>query len=119
MHIDLHGGAGSAVSAVGADATAYAHREHLLMYLLYDRVDRGAYPADGHAYMENFARNITDGMAREDWGMYANYPDSRLDQQAAQASYWGAHLRRLQAIKKAVDPEDLFHYPQGVLPASD
>ncbi|GAB1314796.1 hypothetical protein MFIFM68171_05006 [Madurella fahalii] len=119
VHIDLHGGNNSAVSRHAADSTAYAHRDYLLMYLLYDRVDRGVYPADGHSYMENFSRNITNGMARSDWGMYINYPDSRLDQEAAQVNYWGSHLPKLQAIKKAVDPEDLFHYPQGVLPGSE
>ncbi|KAL2015730.1 hypothetical protein VTK56DRAFT_4901 [Thermocarpiscus australiensis] len=45
------------------------------------------------------------------------YPDSGLEEQAAQVNYWGEHLPKLQPIKKAVDPDDLFHYPQGVLPA--
>jgi hypothetical protein len=119
VQIDLHGGNNSAVRAVKSDSASYAHRDYLLMYLFYDRVDKGrVYPADGHTYMENFARNITDGMPRSDWGMYINYPDSRLDQQAAQVNYWGDHLAKLQAIKKAVDPDDMFHHPQGVLPAA-
>lgn len=118
VQIDLHGGNNSAVAAQAADATSYAHRDYLLMYLFYDRADRGLFPADGHVYMDNFASNITDGMGRDDWGMYVNYPDSGLDQATAQVNYWGRHLPRLQAIKKAVDPEDLFHYPQGVLPAA-
>lgn len=105
------------MSAPDVDSTSYAHRDYLLMYLFYDSIDKGAYPADGHTYMDNFARNITEGMARSDWGMYINYPDSRLGQEVAQTSYWGRHLPRLQAIKKALDPEDVFHYPQGVLPA--
>jgi hypothetical protein len=117
VQIDLHGGDNSAVSVPSVDSTSYAHRDYLLMYLLYDRVDKGVYPADGHTYMENFVGNITDGMARRDWGMYINYPDSRLDQKTAQTNYWGGHLSKLQAIKKAVDPDDVFHYPQGILPA--
>ncbi|KAK4119213.1 Glucooligosaccharide oxidase [Parathielavia appendiculata] len=117
VQIDLHGGENSAVAKPAVDSAAYAHRDYLLMYLLYDRVDKGVYPADGHTIMANFAANITQGMAKSDWGMYINYPDSRLDQKDAQANYWGTHLRKLQAIKKAVDPDDLFHFPQGVLPA--
>lgn len=117
MQIDLHGGENSAVSKADVDSTSYAHRDYLLMYLLYDRIDKGVYPADGHVYMENFVSNITDGMTRQDWGMYINYPDSDLDQASAQVNYWGSHLPKLQAIKKAVDPEDLFYYPQGILPA--
>jgi hypothetical protein len=117
VQIDLHGGENSAVSKPAADSASYAHRDYLLMYLLYDRVDKGIYPADGHTIMSNFAANITQGMARGDWGMYINYPDSRLGQEDAQVNYWGSHLPKLQAIKKAVDPDDLFHYPQGILPA--
>jgi hypothetical protein len=118
VQIDLHGGNNSAVAAAPADSTSYAHRDYLLMYLMYDRVDNGVtYPADGRSLMENFASNTTQGMAKADWGMYVNYPDSGLDQADAQANYWGSNLPRLQAIKKAVDPDDLFHYPQGILPA--
>lgn len=117
MQIDLHGGENSAVSNVSVDDTAYAHRDYLLMYLLYDRVDSGEYPAGGQTIMENFASNITQGMERADWGMYVNYPNSGLNQEDAQANYWGSHLEKLQAIKKSVDPDDLFHYPQGILPA--
>jgi hypothetical protein len=117
VQIDLHGGDNSAVAKPDVGSTSYAHRDYLLMYLMYDRVDSGIYPADGHVYMENFVGNITQSMTKPDWGMYINYPDSRLDQANAQANYWGGHLPKLQAIKKAVDPDDLFHYPQGILPA--
>jgi len=117
VQIDLHGGENSAVSKATADSTSYAHRDFLLMYLLYDRVDSGTFPADGHFIMDNFASNITQGMERDDWGMYVNYPSSRLDQKDAQVNYWGSHLAQLQAIKKDIDPKDLFHYPQGVLPS--
>ncbi|KAK3308307.1 uncharacterized protein B0T15DRAFT_104933 [Chaetomium strumarium] len=122
VQIDLHGGPHSAVSLQPANYTAYAHREYLLLYLFYDRVDKGVpYPADGHAFTQRFVGNITMDMDRAGWGMYVNYPDSGLDQREAQVNYWGsgggAHLARLQAIKRAVDPEDVFHYPQGILPA--
>jgi len=118
VQIDLHSSDSSAVREVSQDSTSYAHRDYLLMYLFYDRVDKGLYPANGHAIMQNFANNLTAGLERNEWGMYINYPDSSLDQESAQTSYWGKNLPRLQAIKKAVDPNDLFHYPQGVLPAA-
>ncbi|KAK4226384.1 putative reticuline oxidase precursor [Podospora fimiseda] len=118
VHIDLHGSDNSAVREPAEDSTSYAHRDYLFMYLFYDRVDKGLYPADGHAIMQNFARNLTQGLDKKEWGMYINYPDSRLDQESAQAYYWGKNLARLQTIKKAVDPNNVFHYPQGVLPAA-
>ena len=36
----------------------------------------------------------------------------RLDN--AQAQYWGPNLPRLEEIKKAIDPNDVFHNPQSV-----
>jgi len=89
------------------------------MYLFYDRVDKGAYPTEGVAAVQNFVGNLTNSIEDSTaWGMYINYPDANMDQSMAQKHYWGSHLERLQAIKKAVDPEDVFHYPQGVLPAA-
>ncbi|KAK3936648.1 putative FAD-linked oxidoreductase YvdP [Diplogelasinospora grovesii] len=117
VQIDLHGGNTSAVSVPATDSTSYMHRDFLLMYSFYDRVDKGAYPADGFALMQNFVSNITSSMADSDWGMYVNYPDPKMGQKTAQVNYWGTHLPRLQSIKKAVDPTDVFHYPQGVVPA--
>ncbi|OIW29381.1 FAD-binding domain-containing protein [Coniochaeta ligniaria NRRL 30616] len=118
LQIDLHGGTKSAVTAQ-TDSTAYAHRDYLLMYSFYDRVDNaGRYPADGFSCMQNFVGNITANMAQSDWGQYVNYPDPKLSQDQAQIRYWGKHLSRLQAIKAAVDPDNVFHYPQGILPVA-
>ncbi|KAK3370034.1 hypothetical protein B0H63DRAFT_402711 [Podospora didyma] len=117
VQIDLHGGNTSAVTKPAVDSTSYAHRDYLLMYLFNDRVDKGvAFPADGFGVTQNFIRNITDGMGRSNWGQYINYPDPNLDQATAQTNYWGGHLSKLQKIKASVDPEDVFHYPQGVVP---
>lgn len=115
LQIDIHGGPTSAVAAPAVDSTSYAHRDFLFMYSFYDRVDRGAFPEDGFSCMQNFVTNITVGM--EQYGQYINYPDSRMNQDAAQKRYWGEHLPRLRAIKAEVDADDRFHYPQGVLPA--
>ncbi|KAK3326201.1 hypothetical protein B0H66DRAFT_471750 [Apodospora peruviana] len=118
VQIDLHGGNTSAIAKADAESTSYAHRDYLFMYLFYDRVDKGAYPTEGFAAVQNFVSNVTDTMPKSSWGQYINYPDPRMDQQTAQTNYWGQHLPRLQSIKKAVDPDDVFHYPQGVLPAA-
>lgn len=115
LQIDLHGGNTSAVTTPTDKSTAYAHRDYLFMYSFYDRVDRGSYPEDGFSCMQNFVTNITKGMTK--WGQYINYPDSKMSQDLAQTRYWGDNLPRLQAIKADVDPDDLFHYPQGIMPA--
>jgi FAD/FMN-containing dehydrogenase len=88
------------------------------MYSFYDRVDTGRYPASGFSCMQDFVGNITASMNQSDWGQYVNYPDPRLSQEQAQTRYWGKNLVRLQAIKSAVDPNDVFHYPQGIEPVA-
>ncbi|KAB5576093.1 hypothetical protein GE09DRAFT_615021 [Coniochaeta sp. 2T2.1] len=117
LQIDLHGGNTSAVAAPDVDSTAYAHRDFLFMYNFYDKAPAGRYPVDGFSSMQNFVGNITAGMNESDWGQYVNYPDPKLSQDHAQSRYWGKHLSKLQAIKAAVDPANVFHYPQGILPA--
>ncbi|CAK7205895.1 hypothetical protein SEUCBS139899_008675 [Sporothrix eucalyptigena] len=116
--IDVHGGKNNAVGRIAQNATSYAHREFLLMTNFYDRVDTGAYPADGFSFLDNFTANITGSLKPTQWGQYVNYPDPRLNQMAAQRNYWSMHLDRLQRLKASVDPTDLFHYPQGILPAT-
>ncbi|KAK1756959.1 putative FAD-linked oxidoreductase YvdP [Echria macrotheca] len=116
VQLDFHGGKNSAVTKPDPDSTSYAHRDYLFMYLFYDRVDKGIFPASGFGHIQNFVSNITESIPENDWGRYINYPDPNLDQNTAQTNYWGSHLDKLQAIKKAVDPTDVFHYPQGILP---
>lgn len=115
--IDVHGGKNNAIGRIAQNATAYAHRDFLLMTNFYDRVDTGSYPADGFSFLDNFTANITGSLKPSQWGQYVNYPDPRLSQAAAQNNYWSMHLDRLQQLKASVDPGNLFHYPQGIMPA--
>ena len=115
--IDIHGGKNNAINTIPKNATAYAHRDFLLMTNFYDRVDTGLYPADGFSFLESFVTNLTSSMTKAEWGQYINYPDPRLDQKTAQNNYWSQHLSKLQQVKADLDPKDLFHYPQGILPA--
>ncbi|CAI4212887.1 unnamed protein product [Parascedosporium putredinis] len=117
-HIDLHGGKTSAISAVDADSTSYVHRDKLLMHNFYDHVDvRSAYPEDGFDLFNGFIDAIVGDGDKNDYGVYFNYPDPNLDQETAQKRYWGSALPRLQEIKAAVDPDELFYLPQSVRPA--
>ena len=117
-HIDFHGGKTSAVAAVSPDATSYSHRDKLLLHNFYDRVDvTEEYPADGFDLLSGFVDAIVGDGDRLDYGVYFNYPDPEMDQETAQKRYWGPALERLQGIKAAVDPDEVFYLPQSVKPA--
>jgi hypothetical protein len=49
--------------------------------------------------------------------MYINYADPTMNRTTAQELYWRKSLPKLQQVKAAVDPKDLFYYPQAVEPA--
>lgn len=55
-------------------------------------------------------------MAKDDWGMYINYADSRLERTAAGQAYYGKSYGRLRELKSVYDPKEVFYYPQGVQP---
>ncbi|SPN98743.1 related to reticuline oxidase precursor; berberine bridge enzyme [Cephalotrichum gorgonifer] len=117
-HIDFQGGKASAVSAVAANATSYAHRSKLLMHNFYDSTDvTKAYPENGFDLLNGFIEAIVGDADKLDYGVYFNYPDTELDRETAQKRYWGDSLPRLRAIKAAVDPDEVFYMPQSVEPA--
>ena len=117
-HIDFHGGKTSAISAVDTDATSYSHRDKLLLHNFYDRVDvTQEYPADGFDLFNGFIDAIVGDGDKLDYGVYFNYPDPEMDQETAQRRYWGSALPKLQEIKAAVDPNEVFYLPQSVKPA--
>ena len=115
--LDLHGGRNSAVASIAPSATAYVHRDKLFLYQLSDSVSSGTYPKAGFSLLKGFRESITKSMKDDEWGMYTNYIDSQLDSKTAQKLYWGSNLWRLQSIKLARDPENVFYNPQGVRPA--
>ncbi|KAF9871775.1 FAD binding domain-containing protein [Colletotrichum karsti] len=119
VQVDFHGGKNSVISQLPANSSAYAHRDKLLLYQFYDRVDLSAtYPEDGFSFLRGFVANATVGMQPEDHGMYFNYPDPNMKQAEAQEKYWGKSLPTLREIKAAVDPDEIFYFPQSVRPAS-
>ena len=118
LQMDMHGGKNSAISAVALNATAYAHRDKLFLIQFYDRVGDGdTYPSDGFSFLNGWVDTTTQPLKQDDWGMYINYADGRLNRTQAQQVYWGANLGRLRQIKRRYDPTDLFYYPLAIAPA--
>lgn len=110
---DLEGGA---INDVAADATAYGHRDALFYHQAYGINLFGRVDDKIRNFLTGINKVITDGIGH-DLGAYAGYVDRALGD-AGPSKYWGANLPRLEQIKAAVDPKDIFHNPQSVKAAS-
>jgi FAD/FMN-containing dehydrogenase len=93
---------GGAINRVAPSATAFVHRRTLycIQYLAYG--GGGAWLAQTHGRM----RPYVSGMA------YQNYIDPL--QPHWQQAYYGANYSRLESIRRTVDPEHRFNFPQAI-----
>ena len=83
-------------------ATAFVHRNVLfcIQYLSYN--GGGSWLYSDHAKMQPYVTG----------GAYFNYTDPDLKHW--QSAYYGSNYRRLQAIRRAVDPHHYFNFPQAI-----
>ncbi|KAF4302935.1 Oxygen oxidoreductase covalent FAD-binding site [Botryosphaeria dothidea] len=106
--------AGGAINDVPLDEAAYSLRDTLYFLQSY-AVDIGRVGDK----TRNFLNGVNDLIEKNVPGVYGAYPGyvdpALLD---GQKQYWGSNLDRLEKIKAEVDPNDLFHNPQSVQPAS-
>src|SRR6266852_5020863 len=113
MGLDAFGGA---INRVAANATAFVHRDPLFsaQYTAnWNASDSASGIAAKHAWLTDLwqsMRQFASGAA------YQNYIDPDLANW--QQAYYGDNLSRLQRVKAAYDPGDLFHFGQSIpLPA--
>jgi len=114
--MDVYGDPNSGVVATPSWATSYAHRDKLWLFQLSTTFFGSANTTSGINFLNEFMDSLKDPMAPGDWGRYANYIDSELENAEAVTQYYGAHLERLRGIKTNLDPTDLFHNPQSIRP---
>ncbi|KIH91154.1 chitooligosaccharide oxidase [Sporothrix brasiliensis 5110] len=115
--IDMMGGKNAFIPSVASNATSFAHRDKLFLYELYDRAIFGSFPSNGFSFLNGWADSFTQNLAANQWGMYINYADPTMNRTYANQVYYGSSLPRLQQIKAAVDPTQVFDYPQAIAPA--
>ncbi|KAF8610253.1 FAD-binding domain-containing protein [Ceratobasidium sp. AG-I] len=109
VEIDLYGGA---VKAAGADATSFAHRDAILSFQLYASAQNinGAYPSSGIP----FVNGMLNAVEPNPQAAYVNYVDPTLTDSQWKTQYFGSHYTRLSSIKRAVDPNNVFRFPQSI-----
>jgi len=113
---------GYAVAQVPSDATAFVHRKNaanLGVGMQWQNPEDGTQAlafvdAAWAALRPYFANSTTDPTAPM---VYLNYIDAELTH--FQASYYDTNYLRLQQVKAAYDPNNVFRYPQSIqLPSS-
>ena len=107
--LDSYGGA---INRMPEDATAFVHRNALGsgQYLVY------WYEPGNEAAAVAWLRGFHTAMRPYVSGFaYQNYIDRDLA--SWRHAYYGANYARLRHVKSVVDPDRLFHFPQGIAPA--
>ncbi|KAF4967907.1 hypothetical protein FZEAL_10466 [Fusarium zealandicum] len=106
---------GGAVNDTPANATAYPHRDKVMMYQSY---------GIGVGKVSKSTRDLIDGVherilraAPGARSTYAGYIDGYVGQRAAEELYWAGNLPELMEVKKTWDPKQVFRNPQSVEPA--
>ena len=104
---------GGAMARVGADATAFAHRQSRSMInvaAIYDPSDSER--SEHVAWVRALAAELEDGEA----GAYAGFlADEGVER--VRAAYPGATWERLAAVKADYDPDNVFRLNQNIPPA--
>jgi hypothetical protein len=114
--IDMHGGSKSAISAVGADATSYAHRNATFKMQFNDRIfpDSAVYTPEMMSFLNGWVAAIEAGDPDVKHGMYINYADTNLTKAEAHTRYWKEHYSKLVDLKTKYDPKKVIEGPQLV-----
>ncbi|KAG8747633.1 hypothetical protein FRC10_000176 [Ceratobasidium sp. 414] len=109
VEIDLYGGV---IKTLGADATSFAHRDAILSFQLYANSKnlKPPYPSDGIS----FVNGMLNALDPNPQAAYVNYVDPTLTASQWKMQYYSSHYSRLSSIKRAVDPNNVFRFPQSI-----
>ncbi|KXN85100.1 Reticuline oxidase, partial [Leucoagaricus sp. SymC.cos] len=117
IKIEVHGRTNSAINTVSVDDTTFVHHGSLFTFQIYvsSPDHKAPYPQEGFDFTDGLANSIIDNSPSGwNYGAYPNYIDDRLADW--QQRYYGAHYEKLQAIKRLVDPSNVFAFPTSIEP---
>lgn len=109
LEFDLEGGA---INDVPANATAYAHRDAIYWVQTYAIDLLGSVSKTSMDFLDGINKIVCKSDPAPCLKAYPGYVDPFLPN--SQQAYWGSNLPRLEEIKAAIDPNDVFHNPQSV-----
>ncbi|KDN51783.1 hypothetical protein RSAG8_00331, partial [Rhizoctonia solani AG-8 WAC10335] len=109
VEIDLYGGQ---ITSQGADSTSFAHRDAILSFQLYANSKnlQPPFPSDG----VSFVNGMLNALEPNPRAAYVNYVDPTLTDSQWKTQYYGSRYSRLSSIKRAVDPNNVFRFPQSI-----
>ena len=105
-------GYGGMINKVGASDTAFVHRS-AVSCAQYSVTYPGAPPTQGQrSAAAAWLDHVQHAFAPVTQGSYQNYIDPTLPDWPQ--AYYGSNLSRLQQVKRAHDPDDVFHFAQSI-----
>ena len=105
-------GYGGAINAVAADATAFVHRDALCQLQMSGSWGSGTSAASTAAVAAWLSETATRLAPYANGEAYQNYIDPTLADWSR--AYYGTNLPRLESIKRAYDPDDVFSFAQSI-----
>ncbi|TGO58390.1 hypothetical protein BOTNAR_0182g00280 [Botryotinia narcissicola] len=119
--IDLYGGADSQINVPSSDSSAYSDRDAHWVFQNYGFTSNSLPPYDDAItpFVDSLNSALSAG-ASSDFGVYLNYVDPELSaNDAAMLGYGQTAYNKLLAIKRTIDPNEVFWNPQSIGAADD
>jgi hypothetical protein len=100
------------INRVPAHATAFVHRDAICAIqatVAWGSVPSGPAFATGRGWLGQAMKGLAPFTTG---GAYQNYIDPYLADW--QSAYYGSNLKRLSAVKRRYDPDNIFRFPQSI-----
>lgn len=99
---------GGATKQFSPSETAFYYRQAIIAQEYKSTWSQPAEEAQNIRWIEE----LRHALSKYTTGDYVNWPDLHIKNW--QTAYYGKNLKRLQAVKKAYDPSNLFRFPQSI-----